>query len=397
VLREITKMEQRYDAVLAVIRDGISVKDIAQKFGVSRQSVHAWLARYEAEGLAGLEDRSHRPKTSPLQMAAHTEARTLELRDAHPSWGPVRLRYQLEREGVRPLPSHSGLYRALVRHHRIEPKETRKRLPTYKRWERGRPNELWQMDIVGGILLDDGTECKVLTGVDDHSRFCVCAGVMVRASSRPVCGLFVSALERHGVPEEILTDNGKVFTNRFGTVPTEVLFDKICRENGVIHRLTAPRSPTTTGKIERFHRTLRTEFLGGQIFSTLRVAQKALDAWVEDYNTNRPHQALKMATPAERFYAHRDEPAPQLPLDLRGVAEERSGEDWISRTVTVNGVISVSAQAFSVGKHRCGHVVDVHVLERFFEVWDGPELVKTVLREGTGEVRKKRAEKHPTR
>ena len=71
------------------------------------------------------------------------------------------------------MPWCSGIYRALVRHHLIEPKNSRKRLPTYKRWERGRPNELWQMDIVGGVLLDDGIECKVLTGVDNHSRFCV--------------------------------------------------------------------------------------------------------------------------------------------------------------------------------------------------------------------------------
>jgi transposase InsO family protein len=158
--------------------------------------------------------------------------------------------------------------------------------------------ELWQMDVVGGVLLDDGTECKVLTGIDDHSRFCVCAGVMVRATARAVCGFFAQALERHGVPEEILTDNGKVFTNRFGLKPTEVLFDKICRENGITHRLTAPASPTTTGKVERFHRTYRTEFLGGQIFSSLEVAQKELDDWVDDYNTDRPHRSLDMATPA---------------------------------------------------------------------------------------------------
>ena len=115
--------------------------------------------------------------------------------------------------------------------------------------------------------------------------------------------MFVQALERHGVPEEILTDNGKVFTNRFGLTPTEVLFDKICRENGITHRLTAPASPTTTGKIERFHRTLRNEFLGGQIFSSLHVAQRELDTWVGDYNTNRPHQSLGMAPPAQRFFA----------------------------------------------------------------------------------------------
>ena len=89
---------------------------------------------------------------------------------------------------------------------------------------------------------------------------------MVRPTARPVCGLFVEALERHGVPEEVLTDNAKVFTDRFGLRATEVLFDKICRQNGIAHRLTAPRSPTTTGKIERFHRTLRTEFLAGRKF-----------------------------------------------------------------------------------------------------------------------------------
>ena len=131
------------------------------------------------------------------------------------------------------------------------------------------------MDVVGGVLLEDGTECKILSGIDDHSRFCVSAGIMARATGRAVCGFFAQALERYGVPEEILTDNGKVFTNRFGMRPTEVLFDKICRENGITHRLTAPSSPTTTGKIERFHRTFREDFLGGQIFATLASPKKS--------------------------------------------------------------------------------------------------------------------------
>ena len=226
-------------------------------------------------------------------MDPAVEARVVELRLHHRRWGKVRLLHQLEREGTGPLPSLSGIYRALVRHDLIEPKEQRKKLPTYKRWERAHPPmELWQMDVVGGVLLEDGTECKILSGIDDHSRFCVSAGIMARATGRAVCGFFAQALERYGVPEEILTDNGKVFTNRFGMRPTEVLFDKICRENGITHRLTAPSSPTTTGKIERFHRTLREDFLGGQIFATLRVAQKELDTWVLEYNTERRHQSL---------------------------------------------------------------------------------------------------------
>ena len=104
MLVELSKVEQRYDAVLGVIRDGYSISEIAQAYGVSRQSVHAWLARYEAGGLPALGDRSHRPRTSPLQMDPAVEARVLELRRHHPSWGKVRLRYQLEHEGQHRCP-----------------------------------------------------------------------------------------------------------------------------------------------------------------------------------------------------------------------------------------------------------------------------------------------------
>jgi hypothetical protein len=255
--------------------------------------------------------------------------------------------------------------------------------------------ELWQMDVVGGVLLDDGTECKILTGIDDHSRFMVCAGIMTRAISRQVCGHFATALEKYGAPEEILTDNGKVFTNRFGLTPTEVLFDRLCRDNGINHLLTAPFSPTTTGKIERFHRTLRHEFLTARVFSSVEAAQRELDEWIVHYNTERPHQSLKMATPADRFYERRDDlPAPALDL---AALEDRSGDDWVSRTISVNGIISVSNQVFSCGKQRSGHLVDVHVLDTLLQVWDGNELIKTVPRTTKGEVRKKRAEPHRQR
>jgi transposase InsO family protein len=94
-----------------------------------------------------------------------------------------------------------------------------------------------------------------------------------------------------------------------------VLFDKICRENGITHRLTAPASPTTTGKVERFHRTFRQEFLGGQIFPSLALAQKTLDAWIHEYNTERPHQSLGMATPSERFTKRPEGSVPNLAPD----------------------------------------------------------------------------------
>lgn len=162
---------------------------------------------------------------------------------------------------------------------------------------------LWQMDIVGGVPLADGRSCKLVTGIDDHSRFVVVATVVVVPSGRAVCAAFTAAMRRYGVPSEVLTDNGGQFTGRYiKPQPVEVLFERICRENGIKQRLTKPGSPTTTGKIERLHRTLREEFLDHVApFASPAAAQAAIDGWVEAYNRSRPHQALDMATPASLF------------------------------------------------------------------------------------------------
>ena len=225
-------VEQRYQAVLAVISDGLSISQVAGKVGVSRQTLHAWLARYEAEGLDGLADRSHRPASCPHQMPARVEAAVLELRRSRPYWGPRRLVFELTKRRVSPVPSESAVYRALVRAGLIDPTLRDRRSRKWKRWERGAPMELWQMDVVGGFPLADGTSAKALTGIDDHSRVCVCARLMARERTRAVCDGLRDALATYGCPEQILTDNGKVFTGRFNHPPVEVLFDAICRERG---------------------------------------------------------------------------------------------------------------------------------------------------------------------
>ena len=389
MLVELSVVEQRYRAVLAVIGDGVPIVEVARRFEVSRQAVHRWLRWYEAEGLAGLADRSHRPRGCSHQMDPAVEVWVLEARRRNPDWGPRRLVHEAARAGVDPAPSRSGIYRALKRAGLIDPAARRRRDRRFRRWERGAAMELWQMDVVGGVVLGDGRQAKILTGIDDHSRFVVCAGLMTRATSRAVCSHFAQALRRRGVPQEILTDNGKVFTGRFGIKDTEVLFDRICRENGIDHLLTAPRSPTTTGKIERFHRTMRQEFLTGRVFDDLAGAQRALDRWVASYNTQRPHSALGMATPASRFTTAET----GRPADTSALLGERSGEGWVSRRVAANGVISVAWQQISCGKHRGGRRVDIHLQGPTMQIWDGDELLKTVLRANDKEVRKKHAAK----
>lgn len=389
MLRELSVSEQRYQAVLMVIEDGVAVTEAAAKAGVSRQSLHNWLGRYAAGGLEGLADRSHRPVSCPHQMGREVEVRLVELRQLHPGWGADKLRYRLGREGVQPLPSRAAVSRALVRLGLVSARRARQRRREYRRWERGRPMELWQLDVMGGVLLDDGRDLKAVTAIDDCTRYALGVGLVERATTRPVCVVFAGLLGRYGVPEEVLTDNGKVFTGRYAARPVEVLFDKICRENGITHRLTAPRSPTTTGKIERFHGTLRREFLDGKTFPDPATAQAQIDAWLEEYNTARPHQSIGRCTPAERFAARGPQAGPQP--DLGAVADRRDGDGWVSRRVASNGIICVAWQQVSAGQHRAGEVVDVHVTGRLLEIWSGNELIRTVPRSSDGQVRKKRA------
>jgi transposase InsO family protein len=294
-------VEYRYRAVCEVL-GGSPIGEVAARYGTSRQSLHAWRQRFQQEGMPGLADRSRRPRTSPNRVVAEVEALACELRRLHPRWGARRISHELGRRGVDPTPSRATVHRILVRNGLIDP-QAQQHKRKYKRWQRAEPMHLWQMDIVGGVPLADGRSCKLVTGIDDHSRFVVVATVVAIPSGRAVGAAFTAAMRRYGVPSEVLTDNGAQFTGRhIKPQPVEVLFERICRENGIKQRLTKPGSPTTTGKIERLHKTLREEFLDHVVpFESVAAAQAAIDGWVESYNRRRPHQSLDMATPASLF------------------------------------------------------------------------------------------------
>jgi transposase-like protein len=308
VLLELTVAEQRFNAVMEVLRDGLTVVEVADRYGVSRQAIHGWLRRYRTGGLDALADRSHRPKGCPHQMPAAVEARLCELRRHHPGWGQRRLAHELARDGVDPPPGLTSIYRALA---------------------------------------------------------------------------------RYGTPAELLTDNGKVFTGRLGPHPAEVLFDRICREHGITHRCTGIRCPTTTGKIERFHKTLRAELLTGRRFASLAQAQQVLDAWVADYNTQRPHQAIAMAVPARRFQPPTAATTPVSAAPSRQPLIISPTE--ITRRVAASGLIGVCYQQVSAGRHLAGQVVTVRVHPRTLQVFFAGQLIRTVPRRSTKEVVQLRA------
>jgi transposase InsO family protein len=393
-------VEQRLDAVRAVL-DGAEVTEVAARMGVHRSTVHRWVTRYLSGQLAGLADRSHRPHSSPQQAAELVEAAVAEMRREHSRWGSRRIRLEMLRspgpwaaEAVQ-VPSERTIDRILHRHGLLRSRPRKRPKDSYRRFERPGPMQLWQMDIVGGIrlvspLTGELREAKVVTAVDDHSRYCVIAKLVERATGQAVCLALAEALVRFGVPEEINTDNGKQFTDRFGRHGTrngEVLFDKICRRNGIAHRLTAPASPNQNGKVERFHGTFRPDFLDTEgPFTSLEQAQAAVDAWVQHYNADRPHQALDEkvpVTPADRFApvpaaqrslvdlwlppvletadapgAEPAEPeADTLSLPSPARAPGDGGPVEFDRVVPPSGNLQVAGKQFWLGPARAGTVI----------------------------------------
>jgi transposase InsO family protein len=363
VLWERSVVEQRYDAVREVL-DGRGVTEVAARYGVSRQSVYTWVGRYRAGGLAGLQDRTHRPNHSPDKTSAEVEAAVCELRRTHPGWGPQRLGWELERARVGPTPSRVTIWRILARNGLVDPQRRRRRRD-YRPWEREAPMSLWQMDIMGGVWLEDGTECKLVTGIDDHSRYCVVAHLVSQATGRAVCQALVDGLRAWGLPTEVLTDNGVQFTGRYAKPRrVEVLFEQILRDNGITHRRTKVRSPTTTGKVERFHQTLRRELLEpAGPFASLEQAQKAVDAWVEVYNHQRPHQALGMAVPASRFRPRQGDPGePGLVVPCDADPPPPAGDPGpveLEVLVPASGNLQLVGRQVGVGRALAAHQVRI--------------------------------------
>ncbi|WP_193045861.1 IS481 family transposase [Mycolicibacterium baixiangningiae] len=386
-------VEIRLRAVTEV-NDGAPVGEVAERYGVTRQTATAWRKRYEGGGLDALADQSRRPHSSPGRISPDVEALICEMRRHHRRWGARRIAYELKLEIGEEAPSRSTTHRVLVRNGLVNSQEQQHKR-VYKWWAREAPMHLWQLDIVGGVFLVNGREHKILTAIDDHSRFVVAATVLPVPSGPAVCDAFLAAIARWGVPFEVLTDNGKQFTGKFTRpLPVEVLFERICRENGITARLTRRRSPTTTGKVERFHKTLRRELLDETgAFESIEAAQAAIDEWVHAYNTVRPHQSLDMATPASLFRSRVTDPELHPAADVSRPDEPanailripppivRSGPLPIEMEARVppSGVVVIAGlQQLWVGKNYAGLTVTLWIHLTSIHILLADEVIKTV-------------------
>ena len=295
--RECTVIDQREEFVKLALAPGVNLSELCRRFGVARSNGHKWLQRYLTQGREGLADRSRRPHRSPTRTAAAVEARVLRIRDeSNNAWGGRKIAHVMEREGAAVVPAMSTITEILRRHGKLEQRASEHPGPC-QRFERAQPNELWQMDFKGDFALLRG-RCHPLTVIDDHSRYALCAQACGNQQDAVTRQHLVAVFRRYGLPDTMLMDNGSPWGDSGGGRFTAFAVWLMRLGVGVTHG--RPYHPQTQGKDERLHRTMKAEIALDRL-TDLDQCQRAFDSWRHLYNQRRPHQAIGMATPSERY------------------------------------------------------------------------------------------------
>lgn len=351
------RMESKEAFVSDYLRGDLSVAELCRRHGISRKCGYKWIGRYKRDGDGGLGDRSRAPLTSATRSSREVEEQVVRIRSEHPAWGGRKIRKILENEGFPgALPSASTVSNILRRHGMLGP-GTRNGAQPWRRFERGEPNDLWQMDFKGWISVGHDRRCYPLTLLDDHSRYNIVLQACSGETEEEVRPHLVAAFRRYGLPRQILCDRGNPWGGKMGgreskvrgTSALEVWLMRLGVE--IIHgRL---RHPQTQGKEERFHRTLKAEVLMREShWRDLPHCQQAFDAWREIYNDKRPHEALGMLTPSRRYsLSHR--PYPEKLPEEGGFYLE--GDHL--RRVKSKGEITFGNRFFYIGSAYAGGTV----------------------------------------
>jgi len=310
--RQATVVDQREEFVSLASQPEANVSELCRRYGISRKTGYKWLARWKAKGTQGLQDQPCRPHSSPLKTAPSVERQVLQVRAQHPAWGGRKIAHVLRRDHDVQLAS-STANSILKRHGRID--EAASEVATaWQRFEHAAPNELWQMDFKGHFATA-AQRCHPLTVLDDHSRFNLVLDAVHAERFELVQSCLQRAFQRYGLPWRINTDNGPPWGTA-GRVDALSRLGVWLIRLGIRLSNSRPAHPQTNGKDERFHRSFKAEVLGTRQFRDLDDAQRHFDAWRHVYNFQRPHQALDMRTPSQRYApSQRSMPSTLAPIE----------------------------------------------------------------------------------
>lgn len=287
--------QQRMEFVMRAMNGRERIATLCREFGISRPTGYLWRRRYEqSRSLASVVEQSRRPHHSPHRTEVHQQERVVARR-RETGWGAKKLQVILREEDQTAL-SIRTIHRILDRHGLIAEDAHG---PALQRFERSEPNELWQMDTKGKYPLADG-ECHPLSIVDDHSRYAVGLYALSALRIEQAYPCLVESFERYGVPQAMLMDRGTLWWSPSNGWALSRLSVGLI-EQGIGLHYGRVAHPQTQGKVERFHRTLGAALRHRGVPQRIDQWKPALDEFRNDYNQRRPHEALGMQRPAERY------------------------------------------------------------------------------------------------
>lgn len=342
---ETTIMDARVAFILDWKSQKHQVTELCQRYGVSRKTAYKWINRYVEEGPDGLWERSHAPRDSPQRTAAEVEQAIVQQRLRHPSWGPKKLLWTLER--WRPeleLPSRTTTAEILKRNGLVHARRRVRAVghPGRPSLEVSQPNECWSMDFKGQFKTADGRYLYPLTVTDNHSRYLLACQGLPGPLLQPTQEVLERVFKEHGLPRRIRSDNGAPFAayslGRLSRLSVWLL------KLGITPELIEPGKPQQNGRHERMHRTLKDETLKPPA-ANARAQQRRFNVFRREFNEERPHEAHDGLMPTEvHTISPRGMPskllAPEYPdrFEVRYVSAN-GGIRWRTKWVNVSSVL----------------------------------------------------------
>jgi len=288
-------VEFRLRMVRLFLEEGYSSTLLGEQFGVSSHSIQRWIRAYRLRGAEGLEPKRH--TGGKTKVPEEVRQRMVDLKKVHPEYGPRRIADVLKRFFLIPT-SQATVHKTLAEKGFVKKAKRKpaRNPPKPRFFERSRPNQLWQSDIMTFRLA--GRNAYLIGFMDDYSRYISCLGLYRSQTAEHVLETYRRAVAEYGVPREMLTDNGRQYTNWRG----KTRFEREMKKDRIKHIRSRPHHPMTLGKIERFWKSILNEFLQRAQFDSFEQTVERTALWVKYYNHKRPHQGIGGLCPADRFF-----------------------------------------------------------------------------------------------
>lgn len=377
--------DQRKKLVESYWKGTISMVELAQQFGISRKTAYKWCNRYKQLGDVGLKDLPKVPHNRCSLYPPEIIDIALDLKLRKRTWGPKKIIAMLKNNHPRiDWPSATRLYEIFKANGLVVPRRLRGRVPaTHPLGNCNESNDVWMADFKGWFLTGNNTKCEPLTITDGFSRFLIKCEHMNNKSSEYTWPIFADAFREYGLPNRVRTDNGAPF----GSVGAGRLTDLSVKliKAGVLPEWINPGHPEENGRHERFHLTLKQSTAAPPAHSLEEQIERML-AFQEEYNYERPHEALKMDSPSNHYY--------KSPRKWDGVlrSPEYDTRETLVRKVGQNGCIWIKQTEYYVTQTLTGEYVGVKETEENYAVSYGPVFLGN-LKEGNRRIEKPKLEK----